>query len=253
MAKEHSLADIEQLVGSAHWHQSWPIARGVVTPGKYDPQPLFERLALPDLTGRRVLDVGTADGFYAFQCEALGAEVVAVDHKKSEFNGFLTAKKILSSKVEYVEANVYDLSPEEFGDFDLVLFLGVMYHLRHPLLALDRLRAIIRIDGAIAVESLVCDRSVYLGREQSETLAQLAPRLCDIPIVQFLPAYRFCDDGTNKWSPNVEALKAMVEDSGFRAERVEVWGDRALMWARVVEEPELDWLRTMDAGSRNVP
>lgn len=236
-----------------HWHQAWRLPYGIRTPGSYDPEQLFKRLRLPDIRGRRILDVGTADGFFAFKCESLGAEVVAIDHKGHNVTGFETAKRILGSNVEYVVANVYDLDPKEFGRFDIVLCLGVVYHLRHPLLALDRLRAMVEPGGALAVESLVCDEHLYTAREQYSSLRELAPKLSGIPIAQFLPAYRYSDDATNKWSPNLEGLKAMVEDAGFAAERVEAWDDRGFVWARAVESAELDRLRAMDAGFRDVP
>jgi tRNA (mo5U34)-methyltransferase len=253
MSSTPSQSQIRELVSRVHWHQRWEIAEGVTTPGNYDPQHLFDRLELTDLSGMRVLDVGTADGFYAFQCEALGAEVVAIDHKIKDLSGFMIAKQILGSKVEYIEANVYDLQPEEFGDFDLVLFLGVLYHLRHPLLGLDRLRALVRANGAIAVESLVCDQRFFVGKNKTKKLKKIAPRMSKLPIAQFLSGNRFSDDATNQWAPNVEGMKAMVEDSGFRAERVETWDGRALVFARAIEEPELDWLRAMDYGKRQVP
>ena len=251
---ELSKDEARKLVASVpHWHHAWRLPNGVATPGSYDPAPLFERLHLEDLTGRRVLDVGTADGYFAFRCESLGAEVVAIDHKISGLNGFQAARRILGSSVDYVEANVYDLDPDSLGRFDVVLFLGVLYHLRHPLLAIDRLRSMVEPGGRLLVESLVCDQRFFTGREQHSTLAELAPALSTIPVVQFLPAYRYSDDGSNRWSPNAEGLRSMVEDAGFRAERVETWDDRALVDAIAVEDPEIDRLRRMDAGKRDVP
>ena len=163
--------EIRRLVESVHhWHHIIQFPHGIASPGAYDPRQLFDRLELPDLRGKRVLDVGTRDGFFAFSCEWLGAEVVAIDHTDPANTGFLAARKILGSSVEYVQANVYTLEPEKLGSFDVILFLGVLYHLRHPLLALDRLRSLSR--GLLFVESLVCDQSIFTDLQKPQALVQ---------------------------------------------------------------------------------
>jgi tRNA (mo5U34)-methyltransferase len=242
-----SSSEIQRTVDAVHhWHHIIHFPHGIVSPGAYDPRHLFDRLALPDLRGKRVLDVGTRDGFFAFACEKLGAEVVAIDHTDPANTGFLASRKILGSSVEYVQANVYTLEPDQLGSFDVILFLGVLYHLRHPLLALDRLRALSR--GHIYVESLVCDQSIFTGLQQPQALAAVAPRLVDIPIAQFLPFGRFHPDWTNKWSPNVACLRALVEDALFTVEDVHAWGDRALIRAVAQDSPELRRRADLDRG-----
>jgi tRNA (mo5U34)-methyltransferase len=227
--------EAQRLVDSiAIWHHVIEFPQGVRSPGAYDPAGLFERLGLGELHGKRVLDVGTRDGFFAFECERRGAQVVAIDNFPVEHTGFEVARRILGSSVEYQLANVYDLKPEELGHFDIVLFLGVIYHLRHPLLALDRLRAVCR--GTIYVESLVSDGGVFLEFELAETLEAIAPKLVDIPIAQFLPRGRFHRDWTNKWVPNVACLEALVEDAIFAPEETQTWGSRALVRAVATEE-----------------
>jgi hypothetical protein len=73
---ELSSAQIRELVASVpHWHHIFAFPQGITTPGAYDPRDLFSRLRLPDLRGKRVLDVGTRDGFFAFECERRGAHV----------------------------------------------------------------------------------------------------------------------------------------------------------------------------------
>lgn len=232
-----SPSEIRTIVESVpHWHHTIQFPHGIASPGAYDPRHLLDLLALPDLRGKRVLDVGTRDGFFAFACEKLGAEVVAVDHTDPANTGFLAARKILGSSVEYVQANVYTLDPATLGSFDVILFLGVLYHLRHPLLALDRLRALSR--GLLFVESLVCDESLFTGLQQPQSLTAIAPALTGIPIAQFLPFGRFHPDWTNKWSPNVACLQALVEDALFTVEDVRQWGDRALVRATALDNPE---------------
>jgi len=242
--------EIRELVGSVrHWHHVMRFPEGVVTPGAYDPRELFGRLELPDLQGKRVLDVGTRDGFFAFECERQGAEVVALDHADMDLTGFGVAKRIYGSRVEYVQANVYDLSPDHLGTFDVVLFLGVLYHLRHPLLALDRLRALCR--ELLIVESLVCDARVFTGFETGQPLAELAPRLVDVPLAQFLSVGRFHRDSTNKWVPNTAALRALLEDALFVPGPPHTWGDRALIHARPVEDPKIERWSRLDRGLRS--
>jgi len=97
-----------------------------------------------NLAGKTVLDVGAWDGFFSFESERRRAErVLATDSfcwsgEGGTKAGFELARKVLNSKVEDVEMDVLDLSPENIGTFDIVLFLGVLYHMRRPLLALER-------------------------------------------------------------------------------------------------------------------
>lgn len=240
----HQIRELVDSVG--HWHHIMRFPHDIVSPGAYDPREMFRSLQLPDLQGKRVLDVGTRDGFFAFECERLGAEVVAVDHAEMELTGFSAAKRIYGSRVEYVQANVYDLDPARLGTFDIVLFLGVLYHLRHPLLALDRLRPLCR--ELLVVESLTCDARVFTGYETGQALAELAPGLTGVPLAQFLPVRRFHGDPTNKWVPNVACLLALLEDAMFAPGPPHTWGDRALVHARPIESPTaLRWVE-LDRG-----
>ena len=91
------------------------------------------------MQGMRALDIGCSDGYFSFEMERRGADVVATDFVPETYTGFATARRILGSAVDYRMDNVYNLSPEAYGFFDVVLFMGVLYHLRHPLLALDLL------------------------------------------------------------------------------------------------------------------
>ena len=240
-------SDIRRLVASVpHWHHILTFPHGIATPGAYDPASLLQKCDLPDLRGKRVLDVGTRDGFFAFECERRGAEVVAIDHIAPHHTGFETAKAIYGSKVEYVQANVYEITPERFGTFDVILFLGVLYHLRHPLLALDRLRGVCR--ELLIVESLVCDARVFTGMETGRPLAELAPGLGDIPIAQFLPMDVYHRDHSNIWSPNVACLRAMIEDAQFTTAMPKTWGDRALVQARPKKDERATWRAVADSG-----
>jgi tRNA (mo5U34)-methyltransferase len=106
-----------------------------------------------DLRGKRVLDIGAWDGWFSFEMERRGAEVMAVDATPHE--RFRVARELLGSKVEYRVDDVYRLSPEKIGRFDIVLFLGVLYHLKHPVLALERVCEL--STEMVCVQSFVTD------------------------------------------------------------------------------------------------
>jgi tRNA (mo5U34)-methyltransferase len=97
----------EELAGFPHWYHRIEVAPGIVTPGINDSPAALRALGLPDdLTGRRVLDIGTRDGFFAFECERRGAEVVAVDAAPLEHTGFAIAARLLGSKVRYEQRSI---------------------------------------------------------------------------------------------------------------------------------------------------
>jgi tRNA (mo5U34)-methyltransferase len=246
-----SPAEIRSLVDAVpHWHHVMHFPHDIVSPGSYDPRELFALLQLPeDLQGKRVLDAGTRDGYFAFELERRGAEVLAVDYADLSLTGFAAAKRIYGSRVEYLQANLYDLDPERIGTFDIVLFLGVLYHLRHPLLALDRLRSLCR--ELLILESLTCDALVFTGFETGRPLSELGPGLLDVPIAQFLPVDRFHRDPTNKWVPNMTCLRALLEEARFAPGPSRSWGTRALIHARPVEDPTTQRWVNLDKGLWN--
>ena len=140
------------------WYHTIELGEGLVTDGWFDLRPHVPGYGLPErMDGMRVLDIGTWDGFWAFEMERRGADVVAldVDHE-SEYDwpprrrpkewtvtdrgeGFRLAKEALGSNVERVTQNIYRATPEELGTFDLVFVGAVLLHLRDQLLALERL------------------------------------------------------------------------------------------------------------------
>ncbi|HEX4592810.1 MAG TPA: DUF1698 domain-containing protein, partial [Bryobacteraceae bacterium] len=125
----------EQLSKHGIYH-SLELNDGTIIPGLIGIETLKARIqAFPipqDLHGKRVLDVGAASGWNSFEMERRGADVVAVDCV--EFEEFHMAHKLLGSKVDYRILDVDELTPKSIGRFDYVLFFGVLYHLRHPLL-----------------------------------------------------------------------------------------------------------------------
>jgi len=175
----------------------------VVTPGGDDTLKKLPTLELPPrLDGKTVLDVGAWDGFYSFEAERRGAErVLAIDEfvwigkTWGSKEGFDLARRALGSRVEDRIMSVYDLSPENPGTFDIVLFLGVLYHLRHPILALERLFSVTR-------ELLVLETHVHLRHRQ--------------PMLEFYPGDEVLGDSSNWFGPNPAAVAAMLRSVGFR-------------------------------------
>src|SRR3954469_14991055 len=128
------------------WYHAIELRPGLRTPGLDDPRERLGMLRVPDdLSGRDVLDVGAWDGFFSFEAERRGARrVVAADSfawngaNWSTKEGFELAREALGSRVEDADVDVMDLDPLALGTFDLVLCLGVLYHLRDPLGGLER-------------------------------------------------------------------------------------------------------------------
>jgi tRNA (mo5U34)-methyltransferase len=201
-------AELRDQVAAVDWFHSIELAPGLVTPGRADTSAQVPRLHLPDLAGKTVLDVGAWDGYFSFEAERRGAaRVVALDTFSWQPRGagtgkagFELARRALGSNVEDVEVDVMDISPDSVGGpFDVVLFLGVLYHLRHPFLALEKLRTVTR-------ELLILETHVDLiGLRR--------------PAMAFYPGMELEDDWTNWWGPNPAAVKAMLEQVGFPSVR----------------------------------
>lgn len=136
---EQSLLD---EVKRHHWYQSIPLDSDYTTPGETgdSEQRKLEMMQLPeDLRGKTVLDIGCNEGFFSFEVERRGAErILAVDKSSAAEEKFNLVKKIFGSKVEFKSLDLLDTNPPEIGRFDIVFFLAVLHHMRHPLLALDR-------------------------------------------------------------------------------------------------------------------
>src|SRR5271169_1700224 len=157
---EETTAGIRKLsdeLANLGWYHSIELPDGRVIPGLQTIEVLRSRIArypIPqDLTGKRVLDIGAWDGWFSFEMERRGASVVALDSIRLET--FFEAKRLLNSKVEYVVADICRVNPRDLGTFDIVLFFGVLYHLKHPLLALEK---VCELTADMAcIESLVTD------------------------------------------------------------------------------------------------
>lgn len=221
------------------WYHRIEVAPGVVTPGINQSSAALEALQLPaDMRGLRVLDIGTRDGFFAFECERRGATVVAVDSAPIEQTGFAVAARLLGSHVQYQQRTIWDLSRAVDGEFDIVLCLGLLYHLRDPLAALDLVRSLCR--GTLYLETAVLHPA---SSKVFNDIGKWSAAVADfdtIPLMQFLPGRVANNDPTNFWLPNAACLKAMLEESNFTVEHVTVHGARAVAVARPVLDAALD-------------
>lgn len=223
----------------AHWYHRIEVAPGVITPGVNDSPGVLRLLDLPtDCSGLRVLDIGARDGYFSFECERRGAEVVAIDHCPPDATGFLVAKELVGSKIELIQENLYNLTPEKYGRFDIVLFLGVLYHLRDPLMALDIIRRL--TTKRLFLESFVIDEALHLGSGGFAPLKDIAPALVRVPIMQFFPRDTLQKDHTNYWGPNMACIEQMLEESNFSVVRSVPNGQRAIFDCVVKNDPVLE-------------
>ncbi|MFD2055893.1 class I SAM-dependent methyltransferase [Mesorhizobium calcicola] len=198
-----------------HWHHKFEVFPGVVTPGSYDPQFLLEKLRLPDdMTGLRALDIGPSDGFFSMHMARRGARVTAVDYRAKSGHGFEAMEQLTGLEFDYRQMNLYDIPGSDIGEFDLVLFLGVLYHLPDMMRALN-------------IVSQLC-RSRLLVETQFEP--ELMP---GVAVAQYYEASTLAGDITNFWAPNKECLFAMLRDTGFRIDRDDNWGKRLMVDASV--------------------
>ena len=203
--------ELQRRADALRWYHAIDLGQGVVTRGVDNSPERLARLRLPDrLDGRSVLDIGAWDGFFSFEAERRGASrVVAADHYAWHGVGWATgqgkagfefARAALQSRVEDVDVDVLDLSPERLGAFDVVFFLGVLYHVPNPLLALERVSSVTR--DLLILETVV--DMVGISR----------------PAAAFYPGRELNADPTNWWGPNHAAVAGMLRAVGFM--RVEV-------------------------------
>lgn len=202
--RDLSPEELRREVATRNWFHTIDLGRGVRTPGYKDTPTEVNVLGLPDdLTGKTVLDVGTYDGFYAFEAERRGAaRVVATDSWTWNWSGsdarrnFDLAHEVLGSAVEPMEVSVEELTPERLGGtFDVVLFLGVLYHAPNPVGYLHNVRRV--TGGMVIVETAVDLLDV------------------EVPAAAYYPGELMNGDGSNHFGPNALAVEGMLADVGF--------------------------------------
>jgi tRNA (mo5U34)-methyltransferase len=198
--------DLRSRVDAVTWFHTIDLGNGIVTPGRDDSASRLARMQIPDdLTGMSVLDVGAWDGYFSFEAERRGAgRVVAIDpgmwrstgdNGWTGKSGFELARRTLRSGVEDVDIELGELGPERLGTFDVVLFLGVFYHLRDPLPILERV-------ASVTAEQLILETHAdLLGMRR--------------PAMAYYAGSEVSDDESNFWGPNAKLLEALLRDCGF--------------------------------------
>ncbi len=209
MRSQEAVSALQKAVAARPWFHSIDLGDGVVTPGFDDSAFKLRTIGMPaNLAGRRVLDIGAIDGFFSFEAERRGGIVTATDHygwtgpSILDKGGFDLAKRELGSRLEERTVSVEDLPSAGLGVFDVVLFLGVLYHATDPLGYLRIVRSLTR--GMAIIETVVDLMDV--------------PR----PAVAYYPGATLNGDPSNFFGPNEAAIGGMCADVGFsRVETVQ--------------------------------
>jgi len=212
---------LNKVAAMPFWYHKIQLPYGIITPGWAPIDP--EAYKIPEsLKGKRVLDVGSWDGYWSFEALKRGAsEVVAIDDF-SDYMGSLDKRDrktwetfdLCRSALGYsedacrrIEMSIYDVSEDRLGIFDVVFFFGTLYHLRYPLLALDKISAICKEE--IYVESAILDDfSPYQGGMGHGYSGQQM-------VMEFYPGKEYGNNETNWWAPTLLCMMNMVKASGF--------------------------------------
>jgi tRNA (mo5U34)-methyltransferase len=175
----------------------------------------FENALPADLTGKSVLDIGCNAGFYAMEMKRRGAaRVLGLDSMDEYLAQARFASQVNELDIEFRNLSVYDVGA--LGErFDIVIFMGVLYHLRHPLLALDLIHEHVAGD-LLVFQSMQrgCDTVEPIKRNYDFWTTELFDRP-SFPRLHFIE-HRYADDPTNWWVPNRACVEAMLRSAGFR-------------------------------------
>jgi tRNA (mo5U34)-methyltransferase len=202
-------AELEREIARFKWFHQIDFGDGVLSPGWIRADKI-ERMVRAffggrSLAGKSVLDIGCWDGPYSIAASRLGASrVLATDHHVwaegiGDRGAFELARARLAPEIEVMDISVDELSVERVGQFDIVLFAGVFYHLRDPIAALQRLAPIAREE--FILESRLCG---------------IPGQLTSKPLMRFYPGKELDGDPSNWWAPNPACMKALMRDVGFR-------------------------------------
>ena len=193
-----------------------------------------------DLSGWTALDIGCNAGFYTFELARRGARVTGIDYDERYLvQARWAARQFgIEDRVELRRMQVYDLARSE-ERWDLVLFMGVLYHLRYPLLGLDivarRVRRLLVFQTLTMPGEEVCEPPVDLDIHERETMLDRGwPKMAFIE-------HRLAADPTNWWAPNHAAVEAMLRSAGLRVAARP--GHEIYLCEPGEHREELDWIR----------
>jgi tRNA (mo5U34)-methyltransferase len=203
------------------WHRM-DLGDGVITSG---PDPAEEKGKIWELTpemfeGKTVLDIGAWDGYFSFLAEGYGAkEVTALDIGTKP--GFELAHEIYKSKVKYVTMDIMKASPENLGIFDVVLYPGVLYHMKFPYLCLHKVAELVKEGGTLFVET-----------HTSQIPNQW-------PVMMFYPNKELANDATNWWGPNHRCVVEMLKTLEFKITKAWCAGGDRYVYHAIRESTEI--------------
>jgi tRNA (mo5U34)-methyltransferase len=242
MTREEILAELKRL---EPWFHRIDLGGGIYTKMESvmgepvdhpsGPWQTIQKLLPHDLSGKTVLDVGCNAGFYSFEAKRRGAErVLGVDGQRQHVRQALFVRKVLGLDVEFRRLNVYELSPRSVGQFDITLALGLLYHLKHPILALENLYRVTK-------ELLIIETAIMPPGQTPAPFAYSfgAAEVMLHPLVYVENSLEAKEQVYNWFLPGVNALAAMLRNAGFaEVELIEEKSDRAVMVCRKSKSDE---------------
>ena len=234
-----------KLVQGKPWHHDFEIIPGIRTGGSYNPSSLWKELQLPeDLKGTSLLDIGASNGYFSFEAFKRGASVVAMDFRHKNNSGFGLAQYINGmAEIEHHQVNVLKIDKEKYGQFDVVLALGLLYHISDPYMALANCAALSK--KRLFIESYCID-SILPKALKAEPIMRF------IADPQRFPQYGHVNnDSSNFWGFTSVCLQRMVEDLGFKVRRLVMNVDRVFIDADRISFDEKDTRLNIAYGSLN--
>lgn len=170
--------------------------------------------AIPeDLTGATVLDIGCNGGFYSVEAKRRGAKrVLGIDIDDRYLNQARFAAKTLDLEIEFEKRSVYEVD-SLVGQFDYVFFMGLLYHLRYPLFALDKV--VKKVGGRLIFQTMIRgSQEVRQWKENYHFWNKEIFASSDFPCMYFIE-HKYANDPTNWWIPNRAAAEAMLRSTGL--------------------------------------
>jgi tRNA (mo5U34)-methyltransferase len=205
MTEENRISELQRKINQLPWFHQIDFGEGVLSPGISKIDILRSQADIyfsTGIEGKSFLDIGCWDGFNSFEAKRRGASrVLATDHYAwsqpcwGDRRSFELARAHIEPEVEVLDIDLPDLTPSRVGQFDVVLFAGVLYHLRHPLRGLE-------IVAPLAKSTLIVETHLD-ALEQNR------------PMMVFYPGTELGGDGSNWWGPNRACVEAMLRDVGF--------------------------------------
>jgi SAM-dependent methyltransferase len=224
-----SKEEMHDILSTTNWYHRIEIFPGVITSGRCPPSGSYNLGGMLQfiescsggLHGKRILEIGTWDGPIAYMLRGLGHDITATDIQNPAKTGFESLGKLTGLNVHYHRCSVYELPIHFEREFDIVLFFGVFYHLKHPVLAFEKIAQVLKANGIVIVtgsgvgnyfEDLDGNTtSTHFNARFAKVLADMDD--ANIPVCLSYPGTFL--KGDNWFLPNASALKAWMRAAGF--------------------------------------